>query len=151
VAVAKALAVDPNHRAALVGRAQLALAVAMENTAVPPPDGFNDVERALTAGPADGYLELWAARYYAWAAHRPAGAKGAWYPDQPAAKARCLALLRQAVEHGVADGVWKQDSTFTFLFGDPKVYGRDWARPGDVDADPAGYWRSGNPLVEFGG
>jgi eukaryotic-like serine/threonine-protein kinase len=151
VAVAKALAIDPNHRAALVGRAHLALAVALDSKTVPPPSAFEDLERALAVGPADGYLELWAAWFYSNVAHKPSWAKGPWYPDQMGAKTRCLTLLRQAVEHGVADSGWKQDTTFTFLFGDPKAYARDWVRPADVDADPAGYWRAGDPLIEFGG
>ncbi|HEX3147380.1 MAG TPA: protein kinase [Gemmataceae bacterium] len=148
-AIAKALVIDPNNRAALVSRANLALIVAMENVAVPPMQAFNDVERALQVGPADGYLELWAAQFYTWAAHKPPQAKGDWYPDQDAAKTRCLTLLRQAVKHGISEINWRQDSTFTFLFGDPTKYSRDWVKP-TVEADMAGYWRVGNPLVEFG-
>jgi eukaryotic-like serine/threonine-protein kinase len=149
-ALAEALALDPNNRAALANRSMLALIVAMEKVTIPPMEAFNDVERALQAGSPDAYLELWAAQFYTWAAHKPPQANGAWYPDQNAAKARCLALLRQAVEHGIPEMLWKQDSTFAFLFGDPNVYARDWAKP-TVEADPSGYWRVGNPLVEFGG
>ena len=149
-ALAKALALDPNNRAALANRAMLALILAMEKVAVPPAEAFNDVERSLAIGNADGYMELWAARFYAWSARKPAQAKGTWYAAQAAAKERCLALLRQAVEHGVPEVHWRQDSTFAFLFGDAKVYARDWVKPA-TDAHPADYWRTGNPLVEFGG
>lgn len=149
-ALNNALGLDPNNRAARVGRARLALAVAMATPAVPPPSAFEDVERALAAGPPDANLELWAARFYAWAAHRPADGKEPWYADRDGAKARCLALLRLAVEHGVPDGHWKGDTTFEYLFGDPKVYARDWARPA-TEADTSEHWRLGNPLVEFGG
>jgi tetratricopeptide (TPR) repeat protein len=148
-ALSKALTVDPNNRAALLNRAELALRQAMDDTRVPGPDAFALVERALKAGPTDGYVELWAAKFHAWAAHKPAGARGAWYADPAAAKARCLALLRQAVEHGVSDA-WKGESTYTFLFGDPKVFARDWAKPAQ-EADPSDFGRCGNPLVEFGG
>lgn len=149
-ALARALAIDPNNRAALVNRAELALRLAMADTRVPGPDAFALAERALTAGPTDAYVELWAARFYAWAAHKPAGAKGAWYADPAAARARCLTLLRQAAEHGVPEGVWKSESTYTFLFGDPKVFARDWAKP-THEADPSDFGRCGNPFVEFGG
>ena len=147
-ALARALALEPNHRAALANRAELALRVAMEQNKLPPPSAFADVEQALAAGPTDAYLELWAARYYAWAAHKPPMARGPWAADPAAVKARCLALVRQAAEHGVPDGTWKAESTFTFLFGDPKVYARDWARP-VAEADPSDYGRCVNPLVEF--
>ena len=148
VAVAKALAVDPNNRAALVNRSVLTLNRAMGTPAAPPPDSFADVERALAAGPADPELELFAARFYGWAAHRPPGVK-VWHPDQAGAKARCLALVRQAVEHGAPEIQWRHDSTFNFLFGDPKVYARDWAKPAEVPA--TGYWQMGDPLAEFPG
>jgi eukaryotic-like serine/threonine-protein kinase len=149
-ALERALAIDPNHRAAIVNRAELALRVAMDQNKFPAPAVFADVERALTAGPADAYLELWAARFYAWAAHKPPMARGPWAADPAAARARCLALLRQAAEHGVPDAIWKGDSTYTFLFGDPKVYARDWARP-TAEADPSDFGRCVNPLVEFAG
>ena len=122
----------------------------MARPAVPPPDAFQDLERALAGGPQDAQLELWAARFYAWAAHRPPAVRGPWHADPAGAKARCLALLRRAVEHGVPDAQWKPNSTFQFLFGDPKVYARDWATPGG-DVDSSEYWRMGNPLIDFGG
>jgi tetratricopeptide (TPR) repeat protein len=149
-ALTKALAIDPNNRAALLNRAELALRLAMDDNRLPTPDAFALVEKALTAGPTDAYVELWAARYYARAAHKPGGAKGDWHADPAAAKARCLALLRQAAEHGVPEGTWKGESTYTFLFGDPKVFSRDWVKP-TAEADPSDFGRCGNPLVEFGG
>jgi tetratricopeptide (TPR) repeat protein len=149
-ALQKALELDPNNRAALVNRAQLAYVQAMSKREVPPVSAFDDVEHALGAGPAHGELDLWAANFYAWAAHRPAGAKGDWYFDQPGAKARCQALFQQAVEHGCPDGHWMGDSTLGFLFGDLKVLSQNWARPA-TEADPAGYWRLGNPFADFGG
>jgi eukaryotic-like serine/threonine-protein kinase len=149
-ALAKALAADPNNRAALVIRSRLALTSAMARSAAPPADAFTDVERALAAGPTDAQLEIWAARFYSWAAHRPPDGKAPWFGDQAGAKTRCLALLRQAVEHGVPEAEWKQDSSFGFLFGDPKVFARDWVKPA-VPAEPSDYWRMGNPLVDFGG
>lgn len=149
-ALARALAIDPDNRAALVNRAHLALIQAQGRPTVPPPTAFADAERALAVGPPDGYLELWAAQFYAWAAHRPPHVKGVWYADEVGAKARCLALLRQAAEHGVPESYWNQDNTFTFLFGDPKIFTRDWAKP-TTGADPSGYWRVGNPFTEFGG
>jgi serine/threonine protein kinase/Tfp pilus assembly protein PilF len=147
-ALAKALAIDPDNRAALVNRAQLAQVKAMARLEVTGIATFDDVEHAVRAGPANGYLDLWAARFYAWAAHRPAGAKGPWHWDEAGAKARCLDLLRAAVEHGAPPGLWANDSTFTFLFGDSKVYARDWARP-TTEADPSNSWRMGDPLVDF--
>jgi eukaryotic-like serine/threonine-protein kinase len=148
IALERALAMNPNCRAALVNRGQLALMQAMAKVQSPTGLAISDVERALKAGPSDGYLSLWAARFYAWLAHQPAGAKGEWYPEQAGAKERCRTLLRQAVEGGISEGQWKTDSTFKFLFGDPTVFAADWVRPIN-EADSASYWRTGNPLVEF--
>jgi len=92
---------------------------------------------------------LFAARFYGWTAHRPPGVK-VWHSDPAGAKARSLALLRLAVEHGAPEIQWKHDSTFNFLFGDPKVYARDWAKPA-AEVTPVGYWQMGDPLVEFAG
>jgi Tfp pilus assembly protein PilF len=147
-AITRALAIDPNNRAALGNRSRLALNVAMAKLAAPPADAFAALERALSAGPTDPELEVFAARFYAWAAHRPPTVK-AWHPDPAGAKARCLALLRQAVEHGATESQWRDESSFSFLFGDPKVYARDWARPAEVA--PIEYWLMGDPLVEFAG
>jgi serine/threonine protein kinase len=147
-ALNEALKRNPNHRPALVNRAQLALAQSMGNLQGPSPQAFEDVERAIVAGPRDGYLCLWAAKFYAWAAHKPATAKGDWFADPVWAKERCRTLLRQAVELGIAEGQWKLESTFSFLFGDPNVYARDWVRSAK-EADMSGFWRMGNPLAEF--
>jgi Tfp pilus assembly protein PilF len=149
-ALNRALEMDPNCRTALVNRAQLGLAQAMSNVKLPSQLAISDVERALNAGPSEGYLSLWAARFYAWMAHKPAGAKGEWHLDMPGAKERCRSLLRQAVEGGISESQWRNESTYRFLFGDPAEYARDWIRP-NKEADSAGYWRTGNPLVEFPG
>ena len=146
----RALELDPNNRPALVNRGQLGLVLAMAKLEVPTRQAFDDVERALTAGPADGNLYLWAARFYAWAAYKPPHAKGEWHPDVPAMRERCRSLLRMAVEHGAPESLWKVDSTFRFLFGAPEVYAKDWVRPAQ-EAAPWGYWRMGDPLVEFAG
>ena len=53
---------------------------------VPALTTFDDVEHALKAGPPNAYLDLFAARFYVWAARTPAGAKGAWYWDAAGAK-----------------------------------------------------------------
>jgi tetratricopeptide (TPR) repeat protein len=148
-AIAKALAIDPNNRAALANRSRLALSLAMAGPAAPTAEALADLELALKAGPADPELELFAARFYGWAAHRPPTAK-VWYADPAGAKARSLALLRQAVEHGAAEIQWRHDSTFSFLFGDSKVYARDWAKPA-AEIAPTDYWLMGDPLVEFAG
>jgi serine/threonine protein kinase/Tfp pilus assembly protein PilF len=145
----RALEIDSNHRAALVSRAQLGLVQAMGKVQPPTAQAIADVEHALKAGPADGYLSLWAARFYFWMAHKPSGARGEWYPELAGAKERCRALLRQAAEGGVADGQWRQDSGFRFLFGEPAEFARDWAKP-TKEADTANYWRTGDPLTEFG-
>lgn len=149
-ALNRALEIDPNHRAALVNRAQLGLVQAMGRVQPPSTLAITDVDRALAAGRLDSYLSLWAARLYSWMSRVPASAKGPWYQDLAGAKERCRTLLRQAVEGGIADSQWKQDSTFKFLFGDPAEYARDWVRPAK-EADASGYWRTGDPLVEFGG
>jgi eukaryotic-like serine/threonine-protein kinase len=149
-ALAEALKRDPNNRAALLNRAQLALAKSMGAVEVPPARAFEDVERAVQINPTEGYLYLWGAKFYEWSAHKPAGAKGAWYPDLVFAKERCRTMLRQAVEGGVAEGQWKKESGFQFLFGNPDVFAKDWARPAK-EANSSGYWRMGNPLVEFPG
>jgi hypothetical protein len=150
LALDRALEMNPDHRVALVNRAHLGLAVAMGKPSPPAIQAISDVERALTSGPADGNLSLWAAQFYAWMAHKPAHVQGQWYIDQAGAKERCRALLRQAAEYGAPEGMWKQDSTFQSLFGNPAVYSRDWIRP-NKEADIANYWRIGNPLVEFAG
>ncbi len=147
-ALTRALEIDPNCQAALVNRGQLGLILAMGKLQPPDSRAISDVEKSLTAASADGYMYLWAARFYSWMAHKPAGAKGNWYPDMPGAKERCRTLLRQAVEAGAAEGHWKQDSTFRYLFGDSAQFARDWVRPAR-EADPALYWRTGNPLVDF--
>jgi tetratricopeptide (TPR) repeat protein len=150
MALDRALELDPNNRAALVNRAQLALVQAMAMVEVPAQPAFDDVERSITAGPADGHVYLAAARFYAWAAHKPPHAKAAWNADQAAMRERCRSLLRLAVEHGAPESHWKQDSTFRFLFGEPEVYAKDWTQPAK-EANPYGYWRAGDPLVEFPG
>ena len=114
------------------------------------PASLKTIEGFYVAGPPDGNLYLWAARFYAWMAHKPAGAKGDWYPDLAGAKERCRTLLRQAAEAGVPEDSWKKDSTFGFLFGDPAVYARDWVRPAK-EADPWNNFRTGDPLAEFPG
>jgi tetratricopeptide (TPR) repeat protein len=150
IALDRALQINPNHRAALVNRAQLGLAQAMGQVRPQSLQSIADAERALVAGPADGNVLVWAARFYSWLAHKPAHVKGEWYPDTVGAKERCRILLRQAVEHGVSESQWRQDSTFRFLFGDPGVFARDWSRPAK-EADTAGFWRLGHPLIEFPG
>jgi tetratricopeptide (TPR) repeat protein len=149
-ALSRALELNLDHRAALVNRAQLGLAIAMGKPAPPAAEVIADVERALISGPADGNLSLWAARFYAWMAHKPGHVKGNWYSDPVGAKERCRMLLKDAVEHGAPEQMWKQDSTFQFLFGNPDVYARDWVRP-KKEADISTYWRTGDPLVEFPG
>jgi serine/threonine protein kinase/Tfp pilus assembly protein PilF len=149
-ALEQALALDPDNRVALMNRAQLALIQAQAKVTVPPPAAFDDVEHALRAGGPDAYLDLWAARLYAWAAHQPAEANGPWYWDMAGAKARVSALFRQAYEHGAPEGLWNHDSTFGFLLGDLKAISRNWPRPAK-EADPSGHWRFGNPLADFGG
>ena len=149
-ALKRALEMNPDHRAALVNRAQLGLAIAMSKPAPASVESLNDIERALIAGPKDGNLSLWAARFYAWMAHKPGHVKGEWYPDTAGAKERCRALLKEAVEAGAPESLWKQDSTFGFLFGNPDVFARDWVRP-KKEADINNYWRTGDPLVEFPG
>ena len=101
-ATARALAIDPNNRAALVSKADLGFKQAMEKTQAPSADALADVERALAVGPADPYLELWAAHVYAWAAHKPVTVKGSWGADPAAAKARCLSHLRAGLRAGGA-------------------------------------------------
>jgi len=148
MALNRALELDPNNRPALVNRGQLGLVLAMGKIEVPARQAFDDVERAMTAGPADGHLYLWAARFYAWAAYKPPHAKGEW-PDAARMRERCRSLLRLAVENGAPESQWKPDSTFRFLFGAPELYAKDWARPAN-EANPYGYWRAGDPLVDFG-
>jgi eukaryotic-like serine/threonine-protein kinase len=150
VALDKALELNPQHRAALVNRAQLALMQSMSKVEPLPLSALTDVERALTAGPPDGNLYLWAARFYAWLAHKPPRVKGEWYPDHTGAKERCRTLLQQAVESGAAEDHWKSNSTFQYLLGNPDVYARDWVRPAK-EASPANNWRTGDALVEFPG
>jgi serine/threonine protein kinase/Tfp pilus assembly protein PilF len=147
-AVASALAIDPNNRAALANRAQQALNQAMARLALPPDDVFAAVDRMLAAGPVEPELEVLAARFYGWAVNRAPTAK-VWYPDPAGAKARSLALLRQAVEHGAPELQWN-NTMFKLLFGDPKVYARDWAKPA-AEITPSPYWLMGDPLVEFPG
>ncbi|HJZ94481.1 MAG TPA: hypothetical protein VKE40_26690, partial [Gemmataceae bacterium] len=77
-------------------------------------------------------------------------AKGDWHPEPEKMKEKCLVMLRKAVENGAPADMWKADSTFAFLFGDPDVFAKDWKRP-VKEADPAGYWRIGDPLKEFAG
>lgn len=149
-ALERCLELNPGHRAGHVNRAQLALVLAQGLVKPAPASAVADVEKALTAGPADGYLCLSAARFYAWQAFKPPHIKGAWSGDVAGAKDRCRGLLRQAVELGLPDGMWKTDSTFGYLLGDPAVYAKDWVR-GATEADPSAYWRMCNPLVEFGG
>src|SRR5262249_47336658 len=86
LAVSRALKEDRNNRPPLAARATLAKLRAMAKGEVPPPDAFDDVEQALKAGPPDGYLELWAAQFYAWAAYRAPEGK----PDPRDAKGRAL-------------------------------------------------------------
>ena len=138
-----------NHRAARVNRVHQAQIQAALKPELPPAWTFEDVEKAV-AGPADGHLYLWAAQFYARAAYRPPHARVAWHPQPAAMKERSLALLRMAVEAGVPDGIWRADSNFRHLFGDPDDFAKDWARPGN-EADGRGYWRLGDPLVEFAG
>lgn len=149
-ALSRALELNPNQRAALVNRAHLALAQAMGNMRVPTLQGVSDVERALKAGPPDANVAHWAARFYGWMAHKPSHVKGEWYPDAASAKNRCRELLQEAVEGGIPESTWKQDSTFRFLLGDPAVFAKDWAVP-TKEADLSGNWRTGDPLVEFPG
>lgn len=150
LALNRALEMNPDHRVALVNRAQLGLAIAMAKPSPPGVEALTDIERALTRGPSDGNLSLWAARFYAWMAHKPAGFQGEWYPEQARAKERCRLLLKQAVENGAPEQLWKFDSTFQFLFGNSDEYARAWIRP-KKEADVANYWRIGDPLVEFPG
>jgi len=122
----------------------------MGNARTPTREAVSDVERALKAGPPDANVALWAARFYAWMAHKPSHVKADWYPDTAGAKNRCRELLREAVEGGVPESMWKQDSTFRFLLGDPAVFAKDWVVP-TREADSSGNWRTGDPLVEFPG
>jgi len=147
-AIKRALELNPASRAALVNRAHLSLAQAMGNSRVPSLEGVSDVERALTAGPHDANVALWAARFYAWMAHKPSHVNGDWYPDMAGAKNRCRVLLREAVEGGIPESSWKQDSTFRFVLGDPAEFAKDWVTPAK-EADASGNWRTGDPLVEF--
>jgi Tfp pilus assembly protein PilF len=146
-ALARALEIDPRHRPALANRAYMAWIQAVGKWELPPAWAFADLEKALD-GPPDAHLLRFAADFYAWAAHKPAHLKGNWHPQAAAMKERCRDLLRQAVEAGLPDADWKQDSTFHVLFGDPEVYAKDWVRPAR-EAAPWGHWQSGDPLVEF--
>jgi eukaryotic-like serine/threonine-protein kinase len=148
-ALDKALELDPSNRVALINRSQLALIQAMGRIEAPGQQAFDDIEKALTAGPADGNVYLMAARFYAWAAYKPPFGKGDW-PDPAAMRVRCLSLLRLAVEYGAPDIQWKHDSSLGFVLGEPETYAKDWVRPGR-EASPFGYWRAGDPLVEFPG
>src|SRR5262245_2203300 len=124
-ALDKALELDPNNRAALMSRAQLRLAQAMGRFEAPAPQAFDDIEKAMTAGPADGYVYLVAARVYCWAAYKPPFAKGEW-PEPTAMRERCRSLLRLAVEYGAPEKDWKEYSSFTYLFGEADTYAKDW-------------------------
>jgi hypothetical protein len=147
--LARALSINPNHRAALLNRAYLALNQAVGRTELPPASAFQDVELAL-AGQPDPYVSLFAAHFYAWAAHQPTNAKVAWHSNPQEMRERCRTNLRKAVEGGVPDYLWKHESGFRHLFGDPTLMAKDWARPSN-DAPPWDLSRTGNPLVEFGG
>jgi serine/threonine protein kinase/Tfp pilus assembly protein PilF len=149
-ALEEALKRNADNRPARVNRAQLALAQAMSKAEVPTPRAFEDVEKAIQTGPPEGMLDLWAARFYEWCSHKPVGAKGDWFADMKGVKERCRELLQLAVESGIPETAWKKDSSFGFLFGNPDVYGKDWVRP-LREASAAGYWRMGNPLIEFPG
>lgn len=149
-ALGRALELNPNNRAALLNRAHLALAQAMGNTRIPTMEAVGDVEQALKAGQPDANVALWAARFYAWMAHKPSHVKGDWYPDAAGAKNHCRDLLREAVEGGVPESMWKQDSTFRFLLGDPDEFAKDWVVP-TKETDPSGNWRTGDSLIEFPG
>jgi len=149
-ALDKALELDANNRAALVNRAHLGLVQATEKWKLPNQQAFDDIEKALTVGPADGNLYLMAANFYAWAAHKPPHVKVDWHPQPEEMRERCRSLLRLAVEYGAPEATWKRDSTFAFLFGEADTYAKDWVRPGR-EASPFGYWRAGDPLVEFPG
>jgi hypothetical protein len=122
---------------------------AMERTEPLPPAALQDVEQAA-AGQPDAYLHLWAARLYAYAATKPPHVKTAWNTDPQGMRERCREHLRKAVEAGAPDAHWNADHTFLSLLGDPDVFAKDWARPAR-EATDLGYWRSGNPLVEFAG
>jgi tetratricopeptide (TPR) repeat protein len=149
IALDRALELDPNNRAARINRAHLALVLAKERIAVPSAQAFEDLEQALTDGPPDAEMFLFAAHFYAWAAYKPPEAKVAWHPEAAAMRERCRSLLRLAVANGVPDN-WKVALTFRHLFGEPEQFARDWSRPAE-QVKPHGYWRAGNPLVEFPG
>jgi hypothetical protein len=148
-AFARALEIDPQNRAAAINRAYLAHLQAVGRSELPPAWTFEDMQKIVN-GPPDAYVHLWAAEFYAWAAHKPAHVKGNWHPQAAAMKERCREQLRKAVEAGLPDAYWMQSSTFRFLFGEPDVYAKDWVRPSQ-EADPRGHWRMGDPLVEFAG
>ncbi|MBO0700090.1 MAG: protein kinase [Zavarzinella sp.] len=148
-AFARALEIDPNHRPALVNRAYLAWVQAVGRAELPPAWAFEDVEKAV-AESSDAFLYHWAAVFYAWAARKPPNVKGDWHPRAAAMKERCRELLRKAVEAGLPDPYWKQETTLRSLLGQPDVFAKDWAHPAQ-EADTRGYWRMGDPLVEFGG
>jgi eukaryotic-like serine/threonine-protein kinase len=146
-ALTRALEIKPDHQAALACRASLAWTQAVGKWEVPPARAFEDLQKAL-AGPPDAHLYRFAADFYAWAAQKPAHVKGNWHPQPAAMKELCREMLQKAVEAGLPDVSWKQDTTFQVLFGNPDVFAKDWARPAR-EADPWGYWRVGDPLVEF--
>jgi serine/threonine protein kinase/Tfp pilus assembly protein PilF len=148
-AIARALEIDPNHRAALANRAYIALSRATGRTELPPQSAYDDLERAQ-AGQPDAHLYLFAAHFYAWSAHKPPHARLAWHRDPQGMRERCREYLRKAVEAGLPDALWKAETTFRVLFGDPTVYAKDWRRVTSA-AEPPDYSRSGDPLVEFGG
>jgi len=134
----------PDHWPAVANLVYLQQVQALAETRLAPGETFANVERLVRSAPADGQMFLWAARFYAWAAHRPAGAAIAWHPEPERMKTKCRDMLRLAAEAGLPGNHWKDDSTFRFLLGDPATYSQDWKAP-DRPAAGLSFWRIGRP------
>lgn len=134
----------PDNWPALANLVYLQHVQAVAETRLAPGETFANVEQLVRSAPPDGQMYLWAARFYAWAAHRPSGAVIAWHPEPERMKTKCRDMLRLAAEAGLPGNHWKDDSTFRFLLGNPATYAQEWKVP-DRPAPGLSFWRIGRP------
>lgn len=138
------LARKPDHWPALANLVYLRHAQALGENRLAQAETFADVDRLVRGAPADPEMYLWAAKFYAWAARRPAHAVTAWHPEPEHMKAECVEMLRMAAEAGLPPEFWKNDTTFRVLLGEPAAYAAAWKLPAQP-ASGRGHWRSGRP------
>jgi serine/threonine protein kinase len=139
---------NPDYKTAVANQVYVALRQSISTSTMPDQATLTRVDRLVEESSDVSFL-YFVARYYCWAATKPANAKGDW-PASQEMKLKSLTALKKSVEGGLNSSFWRNDSFITYQLGKPEDFSKGWNIPSAKFINPSEIvWRMANPLKEF--